>query len=122
MSRDDWRTRHPNTPDMPAGSLFKPHTYPTGTLTDRFLTFHDQHPEIYDHLLQLALQAKQAGRKRASIKMMWEVVRWERYLNGQPTDGEYALNNNWHSRYARLLMLEHPELDGMFELRELHTT
>jgi hypothetical protein len=122
MKRDDYRTRHPSTTDMPAGSLFKPPTtYPTGTLTDRFLTFHDAHPEVYEALLSLALEAKQAGRDKASIKMMYEVVRWQRYIGGQPNEGDFRLNNDFHSRFARLLMLEHPELDGLFELRELHT-
>ncbi len=32
---------------------------------------------------------------------------------------DFKINDHYLSRYARKLMEEHPELDGLFELREL---
>jgi hypothetical protein len=92
----------------------------SATAADReFLGFHEANPEVYAELRDLARQAVARGRKCASIKMLFEVVRWERYL--RTTDPDFKLNNNFHSRYARLLMAREPELRGLFELRELRS-
>jgi len=50
--------------------------------------------------------------------MLWEVLRWNRFLATADPEA-WKLNNNYHSRYARLLMTNNPELAGVFELREL---
>lgn len=88
------------------------------TLADiRFQKFHSENPRVYVELVQLTRQAYERGRKRIGIRMLFEVVRWNRFL--QTNDHEFKLNNNYHSRYARLIMHNHPEFEGMFELREL---
>jgi hypothetical protein len=46
-----------------------------------------------------------------------EVVRFHRAL--ETTDPDFKLNNNYSSRYARILMDEEPELAGFFQTREL---
>ncbi len=52
--------------------------------------------------------------------MQFEVLRWEWTIAGLPDDAEeWKLNNNYTSRYARLIMDENPLLVGLFELREL---
>jgi hypothetical protein len=51
------------------------------------------------------------------IKMLWEVARWNRFL--RTNDEKYKLNNNYHSRYARLIMQKEPGLAGIFDTREL---
>ena len=33
--------------------------------------------------------------------------------------GDYKLNDHYRSRYVRLIIEKHPELEGFFELREL---
>ena len=41
---------------------------------------------------------------------------------GIPDDAEdWKLNNSYSSRYARKIMADHPQLDGLFEVRELKT-
>jgi hypothetical protein len=70
-------------------------------------------------LREKALELVAAGRKRLSIKMLFEVLRWEHLLT--TTDPDFKMNNNYHSRYARLLMDRNPTLRGVFETRELHS-
>ena len=83
----------------------------------RFREFHRDNPEVYNELMALVRQAIARGRKKIGIKMLWEVVRWNRFL--RTTDEKYKLNNNYHSRYARLIMDQEPGLDGIFNTREL---
>jgi hypothetical protein len=89
------------------------------TLDDRFHAFHAENPHVYAALREKALELVAAGRKRLSIKMLFEVLRWEHLLT--TTDPDFKLNNNYHSRYARLLMDRNPTLRGVFETRELHS-
>ena len=97
-------------------SLFAP------SIESRFETFHARHPDVYDKLVALAFTAAWYGRTRIGIGMLFEVLRWEWTLAGLPDDAEqWKLNNNYRSRYARLIMADHPELDGLFEVRELKT-
>ena len=81
----------------------------------RFEEFHRDHPEIYRELMHLVRQARLRGQKKIGIKMLWEVMRWNRLLRNE----KYELNNNYHSRYARLIMQKEPGLAGIFDTREL---
>jgi len=83
----------------------------------RFREFHRDHPEIYRELMHLVRQAMLRGHKKIGIKMLWEVMRWNRLLRNE----SYELNNNYHSRYARLLMQKEPGMAGIFDTRELKT-
>ena len=90
------------------------------TIQGQFARFHTKHPEVYEALRTLAFQAKDRGRTKLSIGMLFEVVRWEWTILGLPDESElWKLNNNYRSRYARLLMDENPALDGIFETRVL---
>jgi len=84
----------------------------------RFWVFHRQNQKVYETLKRLAMTMWQKGRKQIGVGMLWEVLRWEMYLETSP-DAEYKLNNSYRSRYARLLMLQEPELANLFETREL---
>lgn len=88
----------------------------------RFEDFHRRHPEVYAELLRLCRQWRLTGHTAWSIKGAFEVLRWQRHIAGLADDHEaYRLNNNYTARYARLLVREHPELEGLFELRELRS-
>jgi hypothetical protein len=63
------------------------------------------------------LQLKRKGWNHYGIKAIVEVVRFHRAL--ETTDPDFKLNNNYSSRYARILMDEEPELAGFFQTREL---
>jgi len=86
----------------------------------RFEAFHAAHPEVYRTLRRLAREwARKHRGERCGMKMLWAVMRWELRMGDR--SAEYALNNDYTSRYARLLMAEEPELGGLFETRQLRS-
>ena len=83
-----------------------------------FWEFHHAHPEVYDELLRMARDWKAAGHVRCGLKMLFEVIRWQRGIRRE-IGQTFKLNNNFTSRYSRLLSANHPDLAGFFETREL---
>ena len=90
------------------------------SIQTKFELFHARHPDVYDALVSLARQGIARGRTRLGMKQLFEVLRWEWMLGGLDDDHEYwKLNNNYTSRYARLIMAQEPDLYGVFETRDL---
>jgi hypothetical protein len=90
------------------------------SIEKRFAEFHAANPDVYAELVTIVRRAKALGHKRLGIRMVWEVMRWDRLINPRPnTPDDFKLNDHFHSRYARLLMEREPDLAGVFELREL---
>lgn len=87
------------------------------TIDERFAVFHRANPHVYVHLRNDALDLVRRGRTRVSMKMLFEVLRWSA-LKVRP-DGDYKLNNDYTSRYARLLSDTVTELTGVFAFRTL---
>lgn len=87
-----------------------------GTLADRFDEFHRNNPAVYDALVRLAREwvAATNGRK-VGIGALYEVARWQIAI--ATGDGDFKLNNDFRAFYARKLMAENTDLDGLFELR-----
>ena len=80
-----------------------------------FSAFHHANPHVYSMLRDLAI-GYMTGGHRVGMKFLYEAARHERFK----TTGEWwKLNNNYHSRYARLLMEREPRLRGYFNTREL---
>lgn len=88
-------------------------------MDQQFREFHEANPKVYAELLALTRQAHERGRKKIGIGMLFEVLRWNRFI--QTSDPDFKLNNNWRSRYARMIMELNPGLDGIFETRGLHS-
>lgn len=93
---------------------------PRGSIEERFETFHGDNPWVYDSLRLLALDMVRKGHKRVGLKMLFEVLRWQYARATVSTDG-LKLNNDFTSRYARLLAEREPELADAFETRALKT-
>lgn len=91
------------------------------TAEERFLAFHRDNPDVYQSLVDLARQAMRRGKTRVGMKMIWEVVRWDRFMLTEDSSSEFKLNNNYHSRYARLIMQQESDLVGIFEIRGLRS-
>ncbi len=90
------------------------------TLDERFEAYHSEHPDVYELLVLKARQARSAGHDRYSIKTIMEVVRWDRSVAVAKGKGEaFHLNNNYGSRYSRLIMEENADLADFFDTRVL---
>ncbi len=90
------------------------------SIQTKFLHFHARNPAVYSGLVSLAREAKMRGRSKVGMKQLFEVLRWQWMISGLPDEHEhYKLNNNYTSRYARLIMEQEPTLDGIFETRVL---
>lgn len=89
------------------------------TIEQAFLEFHKLNPHVYAKLVRMTRELVDAGNPRVSIKMLFEVLRWQHLL--YTTGDDFKLNNNYHALYARLIMINNPDLKGVFQTRRLHT-
>lgn len=90
------------------------------SIDDAFHAFHAEHPEVYRHLVRLARQAVAAGHDKVGIGMLYEVLRWQ-FMVGDLTGTGFKLNNNYRSRYARMIAARERGLSTIFETRELRS-
>jgi hypothetical protein len=84
----------------------------------RFWTFHGKHPDVYERLVALARELVKRGHQRIGIGMLWEVLRYEHLR--LKTRG-FSLNNDYRSRYARLIAEKEPDLAPVIQVRQLKT-
>jgi hypothetical protein len=93
----------------------------TGTIQAQFEAFHALNPNIYAGLCVLARDLKSQGCQKLGISLLVEHLRWYHLREMAPFDpsSKFGINNNYRSRYARLIHEQEPDLDGVFELREL---
>jgi hypothetical protein len=92
---------------------------PPNTIQDQFEEFHRTNPWVFDALVRLARDLRSRGRKRIGMKMLFEVLRWEYLMKTDDPSSDFKLNNNYHSRYARLIANTVPDLVDAFETRTL---
>lgn len=88
------------------------------------MEFHIKHSEVMGALIRLARQYRRAGHGAWSINGAFEVLRWERHIDGLPDATEaFKLNNNYRAWYARRIMEMEPDLANppIFELRRLQS-
>jgi len=86
------------------------------TMAERFEQFHSNNPIVYRTLVRLVREwVNRTGRRKLGIKTLYERARWEIAL--ETGDPECRLNNNFTAFYARLIMANNPDLDGIFDLR-----
>lgn len=87
------------------------------TIEKQFERFHKDNPHVLEHLERLARQWLAAGHDSLGIGMLWEVLRWQ---TGITTKGDpFRLNNNYRSRYVRLMIERNPSWDECFQTRSL---
>lgn len=87
--------------------------------TDDAIRFHLANPHVYDELVGMAREAKSHGATKLGIGQMFEVLRWN--VGIQTDTWDFKLNNNYRAFYARLIMGEEPDLEDIFETRELRS-
>ena len=92
-------------------------TVPTQTaLERRFYDYHRRNPRVYLKLKSIALRLKKTGATSYGMKALFEIMRFNALLQ---SDTKFKLSNSYAPYYARLLMINEPELYGFFEVREL---
>lgn len=89
--------------------------------SERFEEFHRLNPHVYASLVRLARQAHQRGHRRIGIELLFAVLRWEHLLTTNDPSSSFKLNDHYTSRYSRLIMEQEPDLDDIFETRQLKT-
>ena len=103
-------------------SLFEvgPPVWASDPLGEAFWSFHLENPWVADTLYRLAVEWREAGHGRCGMKMLWERLRWEVATSADlaALGSRPALNNNHVAMYGRLLVEQHPQLEGMFAFRE----
>lgn len=82
-----------------------------------YLRWDARNPHFYPLFERFTLQIAERGHRRLGVALIYERIRWESMIR---TDGDaWKLNNNYRAIYARRFMRDHPEHDGIFQLREL---
>lgn len=92
------------------------------TIEARFQAFHRAHPEVYAELVRMAFELREAGWERFGLATLWETLRYRSMAGARPGEPEpYKLNNDFRSRYSRLIADTVPELAEAFEMRALRS-
>ena len=91
---------------------------PTSKLAKKFELFHASNPHVYSALVTLARRFRDKNRSaQTGIAMLYEVLRWEYYLATDSED-DFKLCNNYKAFYARLIMANEPDLQGIFNVKK----
>lgn len=96
-------------------------TLAPATIEARFQAFHREHPEVYVKLVEFSVQLLDAGWDHFGISVPWERLRYETMLGASRAESPYKLNDNYRSRYARLIADQEPRLAEVFTLRQLRS-
>jgi len=77
-------------------------------------------PNVVEHMRRLAVEWHGAGHRKCAIAMLVEVARWQHGLRA--TGDQWAINNSYRSRLARLILATTPGLPpDFFETRALRS-
>ena len=89
-------------------------------MVKRFLSYHEQNPQVWERFQEMAASLRSSGRRKYSAWVMIQVIRWEHDI---VTKGDvFKINNDFIALYARMLIARRPEFEGFFELREMKST
>ena len=99
--------------------LVTPEYAPELTIQQRYEAWAAANPWVLPTVEHLIAAWLAAGHKRASLKQVWEVIR---YQYGRTTGDRFKANNNWTSRVARDVLARHPEWADSIETRELRSS
>lgn len=86
------------------------------TIMERFQEFHEANPHVYPIFIEMAQKASRNGTRKCSIAMLFEVLRWRTNVEIERTD-EFKISNCLRAPYARFIMQNNPELEGIFDIK-----
>ncbi len=84
---------------------------------ERVRKYHEyrrDNPRVERLFEEYAKIAHAAGRSKIGVRLVWERIRWDEFLN---TDSDPKMPNDFAAFYSRLIMRDNPELEGLFETR-----
>lgn len=84
-----------------------------------FKAFHAANPWVVKELEKIAWEMIRSGRKKIGIQACVEVFRWE--TRRHTISRDFKINNNFCSRYSRMIMDRNPHWGQVFELRRIKT-
>jgi hypothetical protein len=88
------------------------------TIDEKFFRYHADNPQIFKIIKKYTAQVKDVGFQHYSMDAIMHRVRWHVNVKTRSYDG-FKINNNFTSRYARLLEKENKDLRGFFNKRKL---
>jgi len=91
---------------------------PLDRVEQSFREYHAGHPWVYERLVETVRWYAGRGRKRG-VGFFFEVLRHEMFMGDTHDADGFKLNNNFRSRYARLIEDRCPDLRGYFRKRRL---
>lgn len=88
------------------------------SLPARFDRFDAANPQVYEALVSLArsIRSKRPD-SIIGIGMLYEVLRWNCYMETD-SDEPYRLTNDFRAFYARKIMREEHDLNGIFQTKK----
>lgn len=82
-----------------------------------FHAFNRANPWVVKELEKIAWEMLRSGRKKIGIQACIEIFRWE--TRRHTISHDFKINNNFASRYARLIHDRNPHWGQVFELRNI---
>ena len=83
-------------------------------ITNQFINFHKQNPNVYNLFKRFTKQAINAGHTHLSSEMIINRIRWETSIT---TNEEYKINNIYKPYYSRMFMNDFPKYNKIFRMR-----
>lgn len=87
------------------------------SLDDKFRKYHQDNPGIFGLFIRFTREARRRGYRHFGSKAVFERIRW--HMNVETTGDPFKINNNYTSRYVRLLEKEYPGFVGFYRQRQL---
>lgn len=91
---------------------------PVLSTSEQFDQFDRDNPHVYDTIVRLARQLRMEGYEKVGISLIYSVARWQLRTRTTTEGTGFRLNDHYQSFYARKVMAENPDLDGIFDLRK----
>ena len=94
----------------------------TGT-DNQFWRFHYTNPHVYELFKKYAYEVMRSGHRHYGTNAIINRMRWHMDIETLDSNGNdnFKINNNYASRYSRLLALNEPMFRGFFRNRKLKT-
>jgi hypothetical protein len=89
-------------------------------IDEKFFKYHEKNPHVFDLFYKYTMEVKAKGFDHYSTDAIMHRIRWHRMIETDINE-RFKMNDNYTSRYARLLVEKYPELDGFFRNRQLKT-